>query len=90
MLPAYCQHKQNGKRLPGIRVLGAVTIENGIAYIGASDSTFRAIDIHTGKVIWPIFLCLLPHSASSVRKLHLFCMIAVISSLCLSLYLLKI
>ena len=33
-------------------VLGAVTIENGIAYIGASDSTFRAIDIHTGKVIW--------------------------------------
>ena len=33
-------------------VLGAVTIDNGIAYIGASDHTFRAIDIRTGKLIW--------------------------------------
>ena len=33
-------------------VLGAVTIADGRAYIGASDATFRAIDIHTGKVIW--------------------------------------
>ena len=38
-------------------VLGAVTIENGIAYIGASDSTFRAIDIHTGKVIMKQNIC---------------------------------
>ena len=30
-------------------VLGAVTIADGRAYIGASDATFRAIDIHTGK-----------------------------------------
>lgn len=33
-------------------VLGAVSIDNGIAYIGASDHTLRAIDIHTGKVNW--------------------------------------
>ena len=33
-------------------VLGAVTIADGTAYIGASDATFRATDIHTGKVIW--------------------------------------
>ena len=36
----------------GEPVLGAVTIENGIAYIGASDHTLRAIDVRTGKVIW--------------------------------------
>ena len=30
----------------------AVTIDNGLAYVGASDHTFRAIDIHTGKVLW--------------------------------------
>lgn len=33
-------------------VLGAVTIEKGIAYIGGSDSTFRAIRIKNGKVVW--------------------------------------
>ena len=33
-------------------VLGAVTIHEGIAYVGASDKTFRAIDIQTGKVVW--------------------------------------
>ena len=29
-----------------------MTIADGTAYIGASDATFRATDIHTGKVIW--------------------------------------
>ena len=33
-------------------VLGAVTIDNGIVYIGASDHTFRAIDLYTGKIKW--------------------------------------
>ncbi|MDR0972487.1 MAG: PQQ-binding-like beta-propeller repeat protein [Prevotellaceae bacterium] len=33
-------------------VLGAVSIENSTAYIGASDSTFRAIDVRTGKIRW--------------------------------------
>jgi len=33
-------------------VIGAVTIDNGLAYVGASDHTFRAIDIHTGKTVW--------------------------------------
>lgn len=32
--------------------MGAVTIENGIAYIGASDHTFRAVNIRTGEVKW--------------------------------------
>ena len=32
--------------------MGAVTIEKGIAYIGGSDSTFRAIRIKNGKVVW--------------------------------------
>lgn len=36
----------------GEPVLGAVTIEKGVAYIGASDSTFRAIHIKSGKVLW--------------------------------------
>lgn len=33
-------------------VLGAVTIRNGIAYIGGSDHKFRAIDIKSGTVVW--------------------------------------
>jgi outer membrane protein assembly factor BamB len=33
-------------------VLGAVAIENNIAYIGASDHTFRAINIQNGTIIW--------------------------------------
>ena len=33
-------------------VLGSVTVERNIAYIGASDSTFRAIDIRTGHLVW--------------------------------------
>ena len=33
-------------------VLGAVTIHDGIAYIGGSDHCFRAIDIKSGKEIW--------------------------------------
>ena len=32
--------------------MGAVTIDKGIAYVGASDQTFRAIEIHSGKVVW--------------------------------------
>lgn len=33
-------------------VLGAVTIDNNIAYIGAGDHTMRALDIKTGKLVW--------------------------------------
>ena len=29
-----------------------MTIDNGIVYIGASDHTFRAIDLYTGKIKW--------------------------------------
>ena len=47
---------QNGNLLWTVEaaepVLGAVTIENGIAYIGASDHTFRAVNIRTGEVKW--------------------------------------
>lgn len=47
---------QNGNLLWTVKaaapVLGAVTIDNGIAYIGASDHTFRAVNIHTGDVKW--------------------------------------
>ena len=47
---------QNGNLLWTVEaaepVLGAVTIENGIAYIGASDHTFRAVNICTGEVKW--------------------------------------
>ena len=44
---------QNGNLLEAAEpVLGAVTIENGIAYIGASDHTFRAVNIRTGEVKW--------------------------------------
>ena len=32
--------------------MGAVTIRNGIAYIGGSDHKFRAIDIKSGTVVW--------------------------------------
>ena len=46
---------RNGKRLWKVNtngaVLGAATISQGIAYIGGSDGEFRAINIHTGKVI---------------------------------------
>lgn len=33
-------------------ILGSPLIENGIVYIGGSDSTFRAIDLTSGKEIW--------------------------------------
>lgn len=49
---------QNGNLLWTVEaaepVLGAVTIENGIAYIGASDHTFRAVNICTGEVKWAL------------------------------------
>ena len=52
----YGLNAKNGKLLwkvqAGAPVLGAVTIRDGVAYIGASDSRFRAIDIRSGKVIW--------------------------------------
>ena len=52
----YGLNAENGQLLWKVEaqepVIGAVTIDNGLAYVGASDHTFRAIDIHTGKVAW--------------------------------------
>lgn len=33
-------------------VLGSPKIEKGVAYIGASDGVFRALNVNTGKVLW--------------------------------------
>jgi outer membrane protein assembly factor BamB len=32
--------------------MGAVTIHDGVAYVGGGDHTMRAIDIRTGKPVW--------------------------------------
>jgi outer membrane protein assembly factor BamB len=52
----YCLDVRNGKLLWKLKadaaVLGAPVIENGIAYIGASDRKMRAINVMSGKQVW--------------------------------------
>jgi len=51
----YClteKGKELWKLKAGAAVLGCPLIENNIVYIGASDHTFRAIDLDSGKEIW--------------------------------------
>ena len=33
-------------------MLGAVTVREGIAYVGGSDHHMRALDVQSGKVLW--------------------------------------
>ena len=57
----YGLNAQNGNLLWTVEtsepVLGAVTIDNGTAYIGASDHTFRAINTCNGEIKSGLYRC---------------------------------
>jgi outer membrane protein assembly factor BamB len=52
----YCLHPVTGALLwkfaAGEAVLGAAVIDGNTVYIGASDHTFRALDLTTGQPVW--------------------------------------